>query len=226
MFGKSFRYTFDRNLYISKSMEDTRFKLLEKIFNIFYKFGIRSVSMDDLSAELGISKKTLYKYFDNKKDIVNAVLQYSLDYDSLYHNEIAEKSLNAIDSLLELSKKNIMEISTLNTKSLYDLKKYYPEILNDYLLKKRNQMHVYISRNFDEGVRQGVYRRDLNIDLIAHLYTKRLEDVHTSDTFFEADFSSEKLFETMFEHHIRGIANAEGVKYFEERKKIFFQEMH
>ena len=181
--------------------------------------------MDDLSAELGISKKTLYKYFDNKKDIVNAVLQYSLDYDATCHKDIADKSLNAIDSLLELSRKNIMEVSTLNTKSLYDLKKYYPEILNEYLTQKRNQMHVYITRNFEEGVRQGVYRRDLNIDLIAHLYTKRLEDVHTSETFFENNFSSEKLFETMFEHHIRGIANIEGIKYFEARKREFFQEL-
>jgi AcrR family transcriptional regulator len=183
------------------------------------KYGIRSVSMDDICRELGISKKTLYQYFGNKSELVRHVLEQSFT-DFNERITLAEHSdNNAIDDLLELSRVIDEHIKEVNLSISFDLQKYYPEIHREYLEKKRNFTSHYLRKNIEKGIREKYYRPDLNVDVIAKLYMQKIEDLHDPNFYDGDDIPFAEVFHVMFENHIRGIANEKGVKYFEERKK-------
>lgn len=200
-------------------MDEKLEQILEKSCKIFMQFGIRSISMDDICRDLGMSKKTLYQYVENKADLVEKVIIRRLEKDDIEMEEMKKSNMNSIDFLLEVSKKISEEIKRIKPTISYDLKKYYPQIFNMLVESKRDRAYVNIKKNIEKGIKEGLYRQELNIELVAHLYVKKIEDMQNSDFFLSEDFSFEKVFEVMFENHIRGISNEKGVKYFEEKKK-------
>jgi len=101
----------------------------------------------------------------------------------------------------------------------FDLQKYYPEIYKAYTQEKKKIVMQQIKQNLRLGITQGLYRSDLDIDLIASLYIQKIKDLHDPDFYSSGKFSYQKVFKVMFENHIRGIANEEGIRYFEDKKK-------
>lgn len=187
--------------------------------DIFMKYGIRSVSMDDISRQLGMSKKTLYQHFENKSDLVRQVLQDSHeDFEASIENVLSEGN-NAIDDLLDISLFIAEHMKEVNVVVTFDLQKYYPELYREYLDKKRNFAFNYLTGNLLKGIREDLYRDDLSIELIAKLYVQKIEDLHDPRVYDAEKISFTEVFEVMFENHIRGIANENGINYFNERKK-------
>ena len=200
-------------------MDAKRKEIIRRARAIYWKYGIRSVSMDDISRDLAISKKTLYQYFSNKQDLVGCVLNYAFDeFDNTVQN-ILKKDQNAIDDLLELSIKSSEHIKNVHPSVTFDLQKYYPELHRESQLKKHNYATRYIRENILKGIKEGLYRSNLNIDLVASLYIQRLEDLHDPD-YNETGVSFKMVFEVMFENHIRGISNEKGIACFEKKKEV------
>lgn len=188
---------------------------------LFKKYGIRSISMDDVAREMGISKKTLYQYVENKTDLVKKVLDEHLCHYCSKKNSEEGKNLNAIDVLLEVSKdvnKNFKEFKPTVT---YDLQKYYPDLFRSFIDRKRDVLFEDVKNNIQQGIDEGIYRDDLHVELIARLYLKKLENIHDPEFIVSNKFTFKNLFEVMFESHIRGIANQKGIEYLESRKKEF-----
>ena len=104
---------------------DIRESILEASYGLFHKYGIRSVSMDDIARELTISKKTIYQYFKDKDDLVSTVTKKQMDMERREIEEIEKSSVDAIDELAKMSvcvRKNLKEI---NPSLLFDLQKYH-----------------------------------------------------------------------------------------------------
>ena len=193
--------------------------ITDRTREIFMKYGIRSVSMDDISRELGISKKTLYQHFLNKSDLVRRVLQCSQDEFEQKIDSIINGEHNAIDDLLEISLIIGDHMKEVNVAVNFDLQKYYPELHREFLEKKRSFASRYLKENVEKGKREKLYRSDLNGELISKLYVQKIEDLHDPNFYERENISFAEVFQVMFENHIRGIANDQGIKYFEERKK-------
>ncbi|OQX77820.1 MAG: hypothetical protein B6D61_06570 [Bacteroidetes bacterium 4484_249] len=194
--------------------------IIEGAYNIFTESGLRNVSMDDISRSLGISKKTLYQFVDNKVDLLKKINIY---IERLIINRIEEldkMELNAIDVLLEMSKIANAKHFKINPKITFEFRKYYPQVFNDYIGIKRDLIVNHIKKNIDKGINEGLYRPELNKDIVAQLYFQKIEDFHKLENVDFESFSYEKVFEVMFENHIRGIANSKGIEYFEKRKEI------
>ena len=200
-------------------METKTRNIAGKARDVFMKYGIRSVSMDDICRELGMSKKTLYQYFGNKSDLVRKMLEQSFEDFESQISLIWEQNNNAIDDLLELSLVIDEHMKEINLSVSFDLQKYYPEIHREYLDKKRVFASRYLQQNIEKGIRENIYRADLNMDLIAKLYIQKIEDLHDPNFHENDNISFAEVFHVMFENHIRGIANENGIKYYEERKK-------
>lgn len=197
---------------------DNRFKdILEKTLVVFQTYGIRSVSMDDISKELRISKKTLYQYVDNKQELIEKTFRYQSSLNDSYLKQVTNDNKNAIDILLEISKWMHSEIKKINPKLSFDLNKYYPELFQNIFREKRQFIHQEVKKNIKQGIAEGLYRKDLNIDLIASLYVKKIEDLHEPEGLLcGEDVSFKTIFNVMFDNHIRGIVNDNGIKYYEE----------
>ena len=187
---------------------------------MFMQFGVRSVSMDDISRELGMSKKTLYQYFNNKSDLLEKVLDFNYEDFENSVNQLGGRNQNAIDDLLDLSKVIDTHMKEMNTSVTFDLEKYYPDLYRRNLGKKREFAFSYIRKNLEKGIKENLYRSDLNFDLISKLYIQKLEDLHDPNYYNTDKISFSEVFEVMFENHIRGICNEHGIKYFEEKVKI------
>lgn len=189
--------------------------ILEGAIKLFKQYGIRSISMDEIARSIGISKKTLYQYVENKEDLIEKVISYVIDKNTF--DEIANsQNLNAIDLLLEISRM-IMEVTReMNPVVVFDLHKFYPTLYRMMFVKKRDLIYTDICKNFEQGIRENLYRNDIDVDLVARLYVQRLMDIHDPE-FISASFS--RIFNVMFDSHIRSIVNQQGLTYYEEKIK-------
>ncbi|NTW31318.1 MAG: TetR/AcrR family transcriptional regulator [Bacteroidetes bacterium] len=173
--------------------------------------------MDDAARELGISKKTLYQYFKDKDELVKKVVEYQMDKQQEDMTKLINHKANAIEELLMVSKLISNFLKQASPTTSYDLQKYYPEIWKNIITNRREHIFKQISANMKKGIKEGLYRKNLNIDIIAHFYLFRVETTHTFDLIVENKYSYEELFNTFFDYHIRGIANKKGIEYLENK---------
>jgi AcrR family transcriptional regulator len=193
--------------------------ILTSSLKLFSENGIRSISMDDLCRNMGISKKTLYKYVDNKADLIQKISNFIYDEIKNKIEELKDSDLNAIDFLLEMSKLQSNMMANVNPIVNFELRKYYSLIFENNRLRRKKLIINSILMNLKQGIKEGLYRLDLDMEIIAHLYYKKIEDFHSLEVDNLQSCSFEKVFEVMFENHIRGIANKNGIAYFEKQKE-------
>jgi TetR/AcrR family transcriptional regulator, cholesterol catabolism regulator len=203
-------------------MDEKLERILRESARLFIKYGIRSLSMDDICRELGMSKKTLYQYVESKPDLISRILQYNFDEHTKNVKSFIEGEHNAIDILLAVSRKVCLDMQNFNASTTFDLQKYYPDIFKTHYEAKLKAIFNDIKANINKGISEGLYRDDMDIDLVARLYVQKLADVH--DPTFLASMAADvtsfaKVFHVMFDNHIRGICNANGLAYYEKQKQ-------
>lgn len=193
--------------------------LLSRVFKLYNKFGIKSVTMDDVSRELGISKKTLYQYVKDKSDLVDKVITLNtLAHREAIYNIVKEKH-NAIDELLTVNLYMNEMMKEQNPTLDYDLKKYYPEIHTRLMRESRRRMYESIKQNLIKGKKEGLYRMDLDVDIISKLHMTRLEYKYSSDSFTITELGSEAVMNEIFNYHLHGIVSEKGLKIINAKLK-------
>ena len=192
-------------------------ELIIRISNLFKKYGIKSITMDDIAGELGISKKTLYQHFKNKIDIVYKISQFEFKKECLTLDNLTNSNSNAIKQLYSISKYIVKRNREFNSSVIYSMNKCYPQIWEKLVSQRKKYIHNLIERNFQLGIKQGFYRETINIEIIAVLYTFML-DIKVSNMLNEGlNNDYDKIFNTHFLYIIRGIANNEGIEYSEKQ---------
>lgn len=187
------------------------------IRNLFMRYGVRSVTMDDISRELGISKKTLYKYISNKEELIKMTVQSFVEMEKSIITEVVNEYPDALEQMLKLELKIESTLGNLKPTVLYDLQKYYRKswliIKDDYL----KYIEATIKRNLKKGIAQGCYRDNINVDLLSKLYVSSsyamIDDKHL---FFEK-YSKDKLFREFFYHHLYGVVSQTGRKKLDKK---------
>ena len=195
---------------------DKRQEIAERACKLYNEYGIRSVTMDDVVRELGISKKTLYQYFNDKSELIRAALDCESQRRFQEHKAAVDKSSNAIDQMLNYYDLQMRMIKEHNPSLSYDLKKYYPEIHNHFLDKKRKGIYESVLANLIQGKSEGLYRDDLNEKIIARLNLMRVEAFINSGIFDHKEIMTPEFFKEMFTYHIYGILNEKGRKILEQ----------
>lgn len=194
-------------------MEAKRHEILEKVGEMYHQYGIRSVTMNDVVHEMGISKKTLYQYFSDKNELVKAVM------DAVFEKRHAEMlSLiagreNAIDEMLGYYALQNKMIRDHKPTVMYDLRKYYPEIFEKVTERKRKHLYNSVLQNLTRGKTEGLYREDLNEDIIARLNLMRVESIMTSGIFSRDEIVNPAFFREVFLFHMYGIINDQGKEF-------------
>ena len=190
-----------------------------KVRELYMKYGIKSITMDDVASELGISKKTLYQFVTDKDDLVGKFLDNEI---ALRQEEICKCfgiGFNAIEELFEISIFMNKLIHDQNPTTEYDLKKYYPQHYQKTVKARREGIYNYILLNLKKGVKEGLYRKDMNKEIIAKLYLSRSENTNLNELFTVEEFTSIKLFMELLTYHVRGIATEKGIIVLEKKVK-------
>jgi TetR/AcrR family transcriptional regulator, cholesterol catabolism regulator len=200
-------------------MDDQLQDIMIRVRELALKHGIRDVSLSQISRQLDIPAGKMSKYFKDETDLVEKVLEFERDSFRTIFDEFNFEGVNAIDILLTVSKEIATRFTSLTPSISVELKKYYPEIYQRHFELRIEFIFGKIKINIEKGIRQGMYRDDLSIELIARLYISRLIDLHNPDFFPPDKFSFATLFEVMFENFIHGICNEDGIKYYKKQKR-------
>jgi TetR/AcrR family transcriptional regulator, cholesterol catabolism regulator len=193
--------------------------ILSKVRELYTKYGIKGITMDDVAKELGISKKTLYQHVTDKEDLVSKFVDNEIAMRKKQICECFKSRYNAIEELFEISIFMNKLMREQNPATEHDLKKYYPGQYQKIVNVRREGMVSYILLNLEKGKKQGLYRNDMDDEVIAKLYLSRSESIGSNSLYTVEELTSIKIFIELLTHHIRGIATAEGIKELEKNIK-------
>ncbi|MCB9285260.1 MAG: TetR/AcrR family transcriptional regulator [Lewinellaceae bacterium] len=185
-------------------------KILSRSESLFLRFGIRSITMDDIARELGISKKTLYQFVDNKADLIHKVLLQFIEDEQRTIREINQQSSNAIEEMLNIGRYITQVLRKLTPTTLFDLQKYYPESWQ--MIHKLNQDYIFsiIRNNLERGIQQGFYRPNLHVDIISRLYVGKTNYLIDEEVFPLREYDRGELYREFILYHMHGILSEKG----------------
>ncbi|MBF4515093.1 TetR/AcrR family transcriptional regulator [Flavobacterium sp. ANB] len=192
-------------------------KIIAKASDLFLKLGFKSVTMDDIAGEMCISKKTIYKYFCNKEVLIE-------ESTSMVHGQVHEiidtivaKNYNAIHENFEIREmfRDMFKNNT-DTSPIYQLKKHYPEIYQNVLSHEIDQCTQYFTENIEKGIREKLYRADLNIPVYVKFYYTLIFHIN-ENTVSEREAQEIEL--EALEYHTRAMATSEGILELEKQLK-------
>lgn len=205
------------NKYYICAVENKLEHIVHEANNLFLRRGIKSTTMDDIARYLGISKKTLYKYLTDKNDLVSRVLNYNCNNQDQAIEEIVGKGLNAIDESFEVSHYIVRQLNQIHPSIHFDLEKYHPISFNAFKARKEGGVFDCHVANMEKGIEEGLYRDDLNVQVVARIYTTRIDMVFDDELFSADQYSFGDVYREMFHYHIRGIASEKGIRYLQKR---------
>jgi AcrR family transcriptional regulator len=187
--------------------------ILQKAEQLFFKFGIKSISMDDLSKEMRISKKTLYSFVANKEELVFLVIKNHLHEEKIKVDETVKQASNSIEEFVMILMYNYSQINEMNASTLYDIQKYYPQSWDQFTEYKEKYIQVYILQNLQKGIKEGLYRSELNPEIIALIYVNSIDTIFNISTekFNKNDIGN--MLREYVTYHLHGIVSDQGKEY-------------
>lgn len=189
---------------------DTRSKIIGKAAALFVESGIKGITMDELAEHLGMSKRTIYEHFADKKELVKECVIFIDNKKDELAKDAEKHSKNVIETLLTLHLDNLKMMGSVNRKFADDIKKFYPE-LHNYFQEKR-ESSVYSTINFlQKGVEEGVVRDDQNVEIYANLLHEEMYLLFDNRSIHLSEFSVKEVYSVMFLCFLRGIATSKGL---------------
>ncbi len=186
---------------------------------LFMKYGIRSVTMDDIAQHLSVSKKTLYQLFKDKEEIITLVLRQHFQELMKEIDQVSAECDNAIEELYKISLFVRSKIKEINPGIIYDLQKYYRRVWNIYLGLNRGIFFDSILKSIKWGISDGYFRKNINPEILA---TLRIEEINMSfdnQIYPEEKFPLPEVHKQLYEHFIYGILNEKGLALLNQYKK-------
>lgn len=186
--------------------------ILEKTRELFLTIGFKSVTMDQIANAMGISKKTIYNFFENKTELVKAVTSYMFNSITKGITEIKKTSDNPISEIYDVNLFLIKYLKKESVSPLYQLEKYYPLIHKEINKKQFDFITKSTTESLKSGIKLGLFRMDIKIDFISRLYFKGMIGIRDLDTFPTKLYDPVKLKIDFIEYHLRAIVTEKGLK--------------
>lgn len=197
---------------------DTKERIIEQAKNLFLKLGIRSVSMDDICSQLAISKKTLYQHFADKDELVDKVLQLQIAGMQAETLACCQQSDNAIQEVIKTMEMMVRHFTSMNPVVLFDLQKFHLESFNKFKAHKYQFLLEIISNNLKIGIAEGLYRGDINVDVLSRFRLESMEIAFNVDIFPPDRYNLVEVSIAIIENFLYGLATEKGFALIEEYK--------
>ncbi len=195
---------------------DIRDEIISRSEQLFLRLGIRSITMEDMSRELGISKKTLYQHFENKDALVEAVISTHVAREREIMDGICGSSADAMDEIRNIGAFITATIEDVSPSALFDLQKYYRKSWELLMNKQDTQVMGCIMKNIERGIKEGLYRSDLNPEIVAKIYSKATFMVVDEISQSASKFSRRELIWELHNYHMHAISTPKGLKTWEK----------
>ena len=188
----------------------TKEKILNGAIELFMKYGVRSISMDDIARHLSVSKKTLYQHFVDKEDLVTLASEMHIEGNKKQYEDLTATAVNAIDELAKISQCLRKDMTEMNPSLLFDLKKYHPRAWNVWLDHKNRYIRDSVSRNIKQGIQEGYFRPDVNAEILALVRIESIPFAFDERIFPRDKFNLAEVQLQIFDHFVYGLCTEKG----------------
>ncbi len=198
-------------------------RIQQKARELFLKYGFKSVTMDEIASQSGISKKTIYQFFADKDELVEDVMQTELNSMRDECIRQREESQNAIEELIQDLESKMMTMEAMNPFIVFDLEKFYPQAFLVFKRHKDSFLLELIKRNIERGIEEGVYRNDFNVDIISKFRLESSFLIFNQDLYPNSKYSLMDTARELYYHFLYGIATEKGrqiIEKFQHKKTI------
>jgi AcrR family transcriptional regulator len=201
----------------------TRDRIRQKADELFMRYGLRSVSMDDIANSLGISKKTIYQFFADKNELVDAVLEETLNYNKQNCDRNRASSGNAVEEIF-LSMDIAEQIfRNMHPSVIFDMQKYHPQAFSRFLKHKNDYLYNIVSKNLERGIKEDLYRPEIDIEILSRFRVESMLMSFNPEFYIGQKHNVAEVEQQLLEHFLFGIASLKGhkliLKYQQDRLK-------
>jgi TetR/AcrR family transcriptional regulator, cholesterol catabolism regulator len=195
-------------------------KILKTSLHLFFKYGIKHVTMDEIARELGMSKKTIYQFYKEKDDLVNQLCEIQLNAQECQFDELNRQAKDPIHEIMLISLKMSELMRQINPMFFLDLQKFYPVAFKRFQKFKEDCAYKNILTNIKRGIEFGVYRPDLDPEFVSHYRLAQIDMLMFGNYFSFDRISFVRTHELMLDMFVYGLCTVKGHKLINNYKKI------
>lgn len=195
-------------------------KILKGAEELFFKYGIKNITMDEIARHLSISKKTIYQFFKDKDDIIHSLTEYSLKEDKCRIEHARESSKNVIEEVFKIMDEMREMFSRINPIFFYEIYKYYPNTWKIFESFKKDFIYKSVQDSLRRGQEEGLIRQDIDIKILSTLRVELVEIGMRGDMFPTDKFKIVDVQMALTEHFMYGVCTLKGHKLMNKYKNI------
>jgi AcrR family transcriptional regulator len=199
-------------------------RILSAADELFNRYGIKSVTMDDISKSLGMSKKTIYQHFQDKNELVLTLVQRTIEDHQTKFNEATKSARNAVEEIVRMMQFTSDTFSRANPNKFYDLQKYHPAGWQLFRQYKEEIVMNQVIANLEKGRKQGLYRMDFSIKILARLRLEEIEMAMHPQYYTDDRLSMHEVQVQLLDHYLHGICTLKGHKLLNKYKQLTEEE--
>jgi AcrR family transcriptional regulator len=192
--------------------EEYDLRIITGAAELFRQFGIRAVTMDMIASHLGISKRTIYERFRDKDELLFAVMDSMIGKRREKTDAILNSSPDIISAIFAMIRTGTDHAALMNPLIRSDLKKYHSKVLRRLREKCENPDHEAATKILETGIKQSVFRDDLNIDILSRAFSALASVIGDENLFPPEKFLQRDLIRNVMLTFLRGISTARGIE--------------
>ena len=191
-------------------------RILAEAERLFWRYGVRSVTMEDIARQLGISKKTIYQHFNDKEQILYQVIEQKTGRNQWEMECVVTETANPVEAILGVLNFMQKKADQISPNLLIDIKRYYPQAFALFRQYKEEQIMQSILENIQKGIDQGLYRPDINPAILARLRVEQIELAFNSDIFPTDQYTMSDIQSELIHHFVRGMLTEQGFEIYNQ----------
>ena len=200
-------------------MKEAEKKLYARIRSLFMQYGIRSLTMDDIARQLRISKKTIYKHVRDKAQLVKHCVTCHIAEMNDELAEVRKSHIDAVEQMIAIGAFIVTKVGNMHPSVFFDLEKYHPDALHLIEDNKENVTRQVIEDNIRLGIGQGVYRADMDPEIIARAFMHLTDGLLHGRMNNPMDRSFKDTYNELFRYHFYGIATEKGRRLYDQKRE-------
>ncbi len=199
---------------------ETEERILQGSAELFFRNGIKSITMDDVATHLGMSKKTIYQYYEDKNAIIHAIALHELSMQIKEMEEARKTATNSIDEIFKTMSCLSRTFIKINPNVFYDMQKFHPaswKLFHDF---KEKKIMSFVEENLKSGIKQALYRVDLNVKIMAKFRVEEVAMAFRPDIFPPEKYNIKDVQMILLDHFVHGISTLKGHKLINKYKQV------
>lgn len=195
-------------------------KILKTSIALFFKFGIKHVTMDDIAKELGMSKKTIYQFYKEKDELVNQLCEIEMQEKELQFNSFSKEAKDPIHEIILISENMRLMMQNINPIFFLDMQKFYPTAFKRFQFFKENCAYQNVLDNIKKGIELGIYREEIDPEFAARYRLAQIDMLMFGNSFSYEKMSFIKTHELVMEMFVYGLCTSKGHKLLNHYKSL------